>query len=95
MNSFASSCEMPSCSREGEGALAVDRAEVDGLGAGAHLGGHLGERHAEDDGRRLPVDVVALAERGGEGGVAGEVRHEPELDLRIVRRHEAGSPAPG
>ena len=46
--------------REGERALAVDGAEVDRLGAGPHLAGHLRERHAEDDRRRLAVDVAAL-----------------------------------
>ena len=75
-----------------ERALAVDRGEVDRLGAGAHLGGHRLDRHAEDERRGLPVDVAALQERLDEGRVAREVRHEAQLDLRVVGDQERPSP---
>src|SRR2546425_527703 len=66
---------------EGERALAVDRAEIDRLGACAHLGGDLVLRHAEDDRRGLAVDVAPLLERLHERGIAGQVREQSQLDL--------------
>src|ERR1051326_3365586 len=44
--------------RKREGPLTVDRGEVDGLGAGAHLWSNLGNGNSEDDcgGLRVKVD---------------------------------------
>src|ERR1044071_6432471 len=65
---------------EREGALTVDRGEVDGFGAGAHLRSNLGNGNSEDDCRGLQVDVVPRLERGEEGLVLREVGHKPQLD---------------
>src|SRR5690606_31495538 len=51
---------------EREGPLSVDGAEVDGLGTGAHLAGHVVDADAEDDRRGLAMDVAATPERGYE-----------------------------
>ena len=61
---------------QGERPLPVDRAEVDGLGAGAHLGRHVSLWHTEDQRRGLAMDVAALLERLHEGGVPREMREE-------------------
>ncbi len=46
----------------------------------------LVQRSAEHFGGRGLVDVAVLGERLQQAGVAGEVRHDPQFDLRIVRR---------
>ena len=74
--------------RQGVRALSVDRREVDGLGAPAHLLRHFFERHVEDQRGRLSMDVVARLKRMDERRVAGEVRKQTQFDLRIVRGHE-------
>ena len=48
---------------EAEGGDAVDDAEVDRLGAAAHFGRHVLDRHAEHFRRRHGVNVEAVAER--------------------------------
>ena len=73
---------------EGEGGDAVDDAEVDGLGAAAHLGRDGVKGHVEDLGGRDPVDVRAGVEGGLHGGVPGHVGQDPELDLAVIRVHE-------
>ncbi len=75
--------------RERKRTLSVDRSEIDGLGAGAHLTTHLARVDAEDQRCRLAVDVLAGLEGRHEGRVTREVRHEAQLDLGIVRHHEA------
>ena len=62
--------------------------------ASAHLGRHLLGRDAEDDRRGLAVNVAALAERLDEAGIAREMRHEAQLDLRVVGDEELPA-APG
>src|SRR5262249_52997206 len=66
---------------EGEGPLAVDGAEIDGLGAGSLLGGDLRLGDPEDQRGGLAVDVAPGAEGIDELLVLGEMRQEPELDL--------------
>ena len=58
-------------------------------------GGDRLHRNAEDERRRLPVDIAALTEGLDEGRIAGEVRHEPQLDLRVVGHQEHHIPAAG
>ena len=73
---------------EAEGRDAVDDAEVDGLGAGAGLFAHGGGVDLEDLGGGEGVDVFAGAVGVEEERVLREVRHEAELDLRVVGGHE-------
>src|SRR5581483_1350099 len=73
---------------EAEGRDAVDNAEVDGLGAGAGLFAHGGGVDFEDLGGGEGVDVFASAVGVEEERVLREVRHEAELDLRVVGGHE-------
>ncbi len=82
---FLGDAELPG---ERERALAVDGPEVDRLGARAHLRRHLRERHIEDERRGLPVDVPTRAEGMDERRIAGEVRHQPQFDLGVVRHDE-------
>ena len=73
---------------EAEGADAVDDAEVDGLGAGAGLFVHGGGVDAEDLARGEGVDVLAGPVGVEQQRVLREVRHQAELDLRVVGGHE-------
>ena len=59
-----------------------------GVDSGLEIGRHVGDRHVEDDGRRLAVDVRPLAERLDERGIAAQVRQHAQFDLRVVRGHE-------
>ena len=68
--------------------LAVHDAEVHRLGAAAQLWGDLVHGDAENARRRLGVEVLALVEGAHQVFVAREVRQQPELDLRVVDRHE-------
>src|SRR5438128_2800832 len=78
---------------QGERPLAIDRSEVDRLGARAHFRRDLIVRHAEDDRRRLAVNVPALLEGCDERRVARQMGQESQLDLAIVGRdeHRSGS----
>src|SRR6185369_352653 len=69
-------------------ALAVDRGEVDRLGTAAHVGRDLFRWDAEDERSRLSVNVPAPLERLDERRIAREVRHEAQLDLRVVGNEE-------
>ena len=73
---------------EPEGGNAVDDAEIDRLGAAAHLAGHVFDRHAEHFRRRHGVNVEVLAERLAQLLDARDLGEKPQLDLRIVRRNE-------
>mmetsp|Transcript_39909 Transcript_39909/g.106632 ORF Transcript_39909/g.106632 Transcript_39909/m.106632 type:complete len:271 (-) Transcript_39909:392-1204(-) len=71
-----------------EGALPVDDAEVDGLGLSAHVGRHLVQRHPEHLRGGEGVHVDAGAEGVLQRGDARHVRQQPQLDLRVVGRHQ-------
>jgi hypothetical protein len=75
---------MPSCLRQAEGAHAVDQAEVDRLGARRSLPVTSSSGLAEDFGSGRAVDVGAMAERAQQARILGQMRHDPQLDLRIV-----------
>ena len=76
--------------RRGEavGLLSVDDAEVHCLSATAHHGRDLGHGHAKDTGGRLGMEVLALAEGRDEMLVAGEMREQAQLDLRVIAREK-------
>ena len=76
---------------QAEIADAVDNAEVDGLGAGAHLRRDLLNRHAVDLGGRAGVHVLTAGKCIAHRRVARQVREQAQLDLRIVRVHEHAS----
>ena len=63
---------------------AVDDAEVDRLGAAAHLARHALHRHAEHLRRGHGVDVEAVAEGLLQRLDVGDLGEQPQLDLRIV-----------
>src|SRR4051812_6687118 len=66
-------------SRQGMGALAVDRGEVDRLRPTAHLLGYLVDGYAEDHRCRLPVNVAAGLERRDERRIPRQMRQQPQL----------------
>src|SRR5690606_3776531 len=74
--------------RQAERRHAVDQAEVDRLRGAALIGGGLVQRHAEDLGRGRAMDTLARGDRRAQALVPGQVRHEPELDLRVIRGDE-------
>ena len=74
--------------RQPESAHAIDQAEVDHLGVAALLGLHLFRRNAEDLGGRGAVDVLAFGKGAQHRFVARDVRHDAQLDLRIVGRDD-------
>ena len=69
---------------QAEGGLPVDDAEIDGLGAAAHLLVDICGRHMEDLAGRAQVDVLVLAEGLGKGLVARDVGQHAQVDLRVV-----------
>jgi hypothetical protein len=74
-------------------ALPVDDAEVDRLGAAPVAGRDRIDRHAEDARSSRRVEVLAARERLDEPLVAGEVREDAQLDLRVVgSHHEVAGP---
>ena len=75
---------MPQLLRQPVGGQAVGQPVVHRLDPAAHLHGDLAGRHAEDPGRRLGVEVMAGGERLLQRGVAGQVGHDPQLDLAVV-----------
>ena len=74
--------------REAERRDAVDDAEVDRLGAAAHLARHVLHRHAEHFRCRHRVNVEAFGEGLLQLRNVGDVREHAQLDLRIVGRDE-------
>ena len=70
---------------QAEAADAVDQAEVHRLGPAAQLRRHPFRRHVEDLAGRAGVDILAFAEGVDQRRVPGEMRHQPQLDLAVVR----------
>ena len=52
------------------------------------LAGDVGGLHLEDPGPDEPVQVLARPERLDQPVVAGQVRHDPHLDLAVVGGHQ-------
>src|SRR5262249_954773 len=69
----------------------VDDAEIDSLGAAAHLATHTLHRPAELFPRRHRVNVGLLAGRALERLNVGDLCEEPQLDLRVVSRYDLGA----
>ncbi len=80
-------------STETEGRHAVDETEVDGFRTATLLVAHLIQGNPENLRRRGPMNVLSGLECLPQALVAGEVRHDPQLDLRVVGRQQ--TPAPG
>ena len=73
---------------ESEGLLAVDDAEVHRLGAAAQLRCHRLHRQTEDARGRGGVEIRPGVECRHQVLVAGQMREQAQLDLRVVRRQE-------
>ena len=67
---------------------AVDDAEIDRFRPAAHLARHVLDRHAEHFRRRHGVNVEPVAEGLLQHGNVGDLGQQPQLDLRIIRRHQ-------
>ncbi len=74
--------------RQSERRESVHDAEVHGLGPAAMLGVNHQRRHAEHLRRGQGVNVFAGAESLHQQRVAGKVRQQPQLDLRVVGRQQ-------
>ena len=85
---WASSRGMLEVLREPEGGDAVDDPEVDHLGHVALVLRQLRALLAEHLGGRRRVDVLARREGLAELRLAGDVREDPQLDLRVVGREQ-------
>ena len=87
--SFRSTLFHAELSCQPEGGHAVDEAEIDRLCAAPLLRRDLIPGHLEDLGRRGPVDILAARKRLQQPLVPGEVRHDTQLDLGVIRRQQA------
>jgi len=65
---------------------AVDQAKVDRLGTATLIRSDVAQFNLEHLGRRSGVHVQVVAEGIHQAFVLGQVRHDPQLDLRVVRR---------
>src|SRR6185312_6777948 len=74
--------------RQAESAHAVDQAEVDHLRIAALLARHFRRRDGEDFRRGRAMYVLAFGESLQHAGVLGEMRHDAQLDLRVIGRHD-------
>src|SRR5262249_2440048 len=70
--------------REAEGGDPVDDPEVDHLRDRALARGERGRILVEDLGSSGPMDVLAALERLAQLRLAGDVREDAQLDLRVV-----------
>ena len=73
---------------EAEGGNAVNNAEIDRLGAAAHLRIHVLDGNAKHFGRCHGVNVDAVGEGFGELRDMGHVGEDAQLDLGVIRRDE-------
>ena len=71
--------------RQAEAADAVDQAEVDCLGPGAQGGGHLRKGHVENLAGSAGMHILPGAEGLHQRRVAGEMGHQPQFDLAVIR----------
>jgi hypothetical protein len=84
----------PQLAGQPEGRQAVGQAVGHRLDLAAHLRGHIGRLDPEHPRPDEAVQVLPRAEGLDEPVVAGQVRHDPHLDLAVVRRHERLEPGP-
>ena len=71
--------------------LPVDNAKVNGLGTAAQLRRDLFDGNAKDARGGCGVEVRTLVERRNQMLVTGEVRKQPQLDLRVVAGEKHGA----
>ncbi len=71
--------------REAESRHAVDQPEVDRLRGAALVVRHLVRRDVEYFCRRRAMNVAFLGEGAPQALIARKMRHDPQLDLRIIR----------
>src|SRR5690606_8121786 len=69
--------------------LPIDHAEIDSLGARAHLPCHVGLADLKDLHRSTRVDVLPFPESLEQLRILGHVSQDAELDLGIVSAHQA------
>ena len=81
----------PQPGREPEGRDAVQDPEIGCLGVAALVGRHLLGCLVVDFCRRDGMDILAVQEGVDHDRVVGEVRHQSQLDLRVVGRQEQTS----
>src|SRR5882762_6674844 len=74
--------------RQTEGGHPVDQPEVDHLGVAALLGCDVFERAPEHLGSGGAVDVLARLERAQQILIPRDMRHDAQLDLRIICAHD-------
>src|SRR5204863_1061123 len=74
--------------REPERRDPVEDGVVGALGDGPLERAHVARRDLEDLGGGARVDVLTTTERLDDRFLAGEMREDAQLDLRIVRGHE-------
>jgi hypothetical protein len=70
---------------EAEGGDAVNDAEINRLGAAAHVGRHALDRHAEHFRRGHRMDVHPVGKGLAQLRNVGDMGQHAQLDLRIVR----------
>ncbi len=73
---------------QAEGAHAVDQPEVDDLGHAALIAADFQRSDAENLSRGRAVNVFPGGERSEQTRVLREVRHDAQLDLRVVARRD-------
>ena len=74
--------------RQAEGTESVREPVAHRLDPAAHVGGHLVDRHAESTRPDKAVEVLTGVEGLDQPRVAGQMCHDPHLDLAVVGRHQ-------
>ena len=83
----AADAELP---RQAKGRHAVNKSEVDRLGRAPLVRSDPIERSGKNFRCSRLVDIAILGEGGEQARIPGQVRHDAQLDLRIVRRDQLG-----
>ena len=63
----------------------VHDTEIHHLGCAAHIGRHLPQGDAKNHRRRLAMDVLCLFKGLKQGTLLGQMGHDAQFDLRVVR----------
>ncbi len=75
---------MPKLVGQAEAGNAVNNAEIDRLGAAAHFGGHVLDRHAENFRRRHGVNIQIVGKGLLQFRDIGDMRQQPQFDLAVI-----------
>ncbi len=73
---------------EAECTHSIDQAEVDYLCVAALFAGHVGRHNAEYLGGGRTMNVFAIGKGTQHVGVFRQMRHDAQLDLRVISRHD-------